>query len=934
MHIENVKVIHLTNSYKCYSPVVSIASSILYRDYPKRVFATSICDYNFLHGSGSSSSQTLSFVAGQRIWIVEQDSIAPSQHQSTNPSCQSPSIAYWKGIVFEKKTGQSTTGYFPSHLVHNIEYCDRVESMAHVRRQNGYRGVQLSSATAPGQEVVSRSCKKVAMPKVPDMHQPRSSTSNSCHIYSGHRLSTASVGNELFNGSSREVCSPTFTSNYSTMGKVSPAGDTFGTRAFKPLLENTTTRPSGRRKHTGSEWAQQPRALEEQGIARPSIRHTPQANTLPTDMGVDRQDSFSVKGAMDLHSVINNLRIEDHQSTIHNSFPLMHTSHAGNRNSTGSNSSQTSSGFESGKTGSSTGGDLSNLVNSNSSSSCTSSNLVTAVNLMDSPSSRVSSSGSTTSAGGLGCSSAGSSNIISPEIANLTSKQPKISSKATSSCGRVNIREMMAKGIPESEIMAEWLQRLCLSQCLALFISQGYDLLSISRITPEDLTTLGISKPADRKRLMQDIQQWNIVDNWPAHVTDDSGIRDWLICIGLKQYIDLFETQGYTTMHELQKVTWEDLEDIGISKLGHMKRICLALKKLKLSRSGSLREQVSSLTDCGDYGTLQPHHFRQVPIPCSPSTSCSTTASSTLQPNCSSASDSGYGTTSQLPSNCYDNTGFMSPFMALDRRHFQQPSQNQQQKSSSLIDAKQRPVVTVRPNKQPLNSSLDQDLDDGSVIYKNSCFGLPKLNLYRTSQILSDFSELPKSIDGEPMSEVYQRYSSYSSHDCPPPPAPMPSTAASKKSARPEKYHVNSALNYGSPALTYTPSSQQQQQKLVSPRNISLPKMEPAEQGIGGGTFIELNFTGSNPTNWISTRKKVRKREPQTSQTIADLQLVSHNAAYLQEIKQLQTYNQELEHQLNSQMDMITELKKIFIVLKGGSISNTTQCQSSVDSIG
>uniref|UniRef100_A0A915DI99 Uncharacterized protein n=1 Tax=Ditylenchus dipsaci TaxID=166011 RepID=A0A915DI99_9BILA len=52
-----------------------------------------------------------------------------------------------------------------------------------------------------------------------------------------------------------------------------------------------------------------------------------------------------------------------------------------------------------------------------------------------------------------------------------------------------------------------------------------------------------------------------------------------------------------------------------------------------------------------------------------------------------------------------------------------------------------------------------------------------------------------------------------------------------------------------------------------------------------------------------------------SSQTIADLQL-------------------ELEQQFNSQMDMISALKKKFIVLKGGSISNTTQCQSSVDSIG
>lgn len=46
--------------------------------------------------------------------------------------------------------------------------------------------------------------------------------------------------------------------------------------------------------------------------------------------------------------------------------------------------------------------------------------------------------------------------------------------------------------------------------------------------------------------------------------------------------MELFEAQGYTTMNEIEKVVWEDLEDIGVTKLGHMKRICLALKRLKV----------------------------------------------------------------------------------------------------------------------------------------------------------------------------------------------------------------------------------------------------------------------------------------------------------------------------------------------------------------
>uniref|UniRef100_A0A915MIF1 SAM domain-containing protein n=1 Tax=Meloidogyne javanica TaxID=6303 RepID=A0A915MIF1_MELJA len=167
-------------------------------------------------------------------------------------------------------------------------------------------------------------------------------------------------------------------------------------------------------------------------------------------------------------------------------------------------------------------------------------------------------------------------------------------------CSRVNIGEMLAKGIPEQEIFAEWLQRLCLSEYLALFLSQGYDLPTLARATPEDLTTLGITKPDDRKCLVQDIQCWQNVaiecpiiyktyqlyfylkDNWPTDITKEAPTRDWLTAIGLKQYIQQFERQGCLTVGELEQLEAEDLEDMGVQKLGHAKRIWLALRKLRV----------------------------------------------------------------------------------------------------------------------------------------------------------------------------------------------------------------------------------------------------------------------------------------------------------------------------------------------------------------
>lgn len=58
--------------------------------------------------------------------------------------------------------------------------------------------------------------------------------------------------------------------------------------------------------------------------------------------------------------------------------------------------------------------------------------------------------------------------------------------------------------------------------------------------------------------------------------------REWLSLIGLPEYVELFESQGYYSMSEVQKLTWEDFEDIGIKKLGHLKRLGLAIKKMKV----------------------------------------------------------------------------------------------------------------------------------------------------------------------------------------------------------------------------------------------------------------------------------------------------------------------------------------------------------------
>lgn len=51
-----------------------------------------------------------------------------------------------------------------------------------------------------------------------------------------------------------------------------------------------------------------------------------------------------------------------------------------------------------------------------------------------------------------------------------------------------------------------------------MFVNAGYDLPTMCRMTPEDLTAIGIKKPNHRKRLKAEIAQLNLPDNLPDYI--------------------------------------------------------------------------------------------------------------------------------------------------------------------------------------------------------------------------------------------------------------------------------------------------------------------------------------------------------------------------------------------------------------------------------
>lgn len=162
--------------------------------------------------------------------------------------------------------------------------------------------------------------------------------------------------------------------------------------------------------------------------------------------------------------------------------------------------------------------------------------------------------------------------------------------------------------------MNAWLTDLGFEEYYDLFVQSGYDMHTITRMTPEDLTAIGIQKPNHRKKLKSEIALLHIPDGLPEFIPDT--LEEWLALLGLAEYSPSLRRQGYRTVEDVTQLTWEDLEDFGILRLGHQKKITLAIKRVKDILAGKYVPLTPGSNGSGDgsfSSTEQPHHFRPVP---------------------------------------------------------------------------------------------------------------------------------------------------------------------------------------------------------------------------------------------------------------------------------------------------------------------------------
>ena len=99
----------------------------------------------------------------------------------------------------------------------------------------------------------------------------------------------------------------------------------------------------------------------------------------------------------------------------------------------------------------------------------------------------------------------------------------------------LNIEQIMQSELTGEEAVTAWLTDLDFDWYFHHFWKAGYDLPTISQMTPQDLAAIGIKNPAHRMRLKEEISKLKISDGLPEHAP--STLEQWLSLIRLKEYL-------------------------------------------------------------------------------------------------------------------------------------------------------------------------------------------------------------------------------------------------------------------------------------------------------------------------------------------------------------------------------------------------------------
>lgn len=119
----------------------------------------------------------------------------------------------------------------------------------------------------------------------------------------------------------------------------------------------------------------------------------------------------------------------------------------------------------------------------------------------------------------------------------------------------------MQFGADDEVQVARWLHSNGLEQYQGNFLSHGYDLETISHMSPFDFSAIQITNPEHRNRLSSQAGQLRASFSH-NHKGDQipSSVDKWLTDVGLPEYIHTFRHFDVRTVEELVHITMEDMQ--------------------------------------------------------------------------------------------------------------------------------------------------------------------------------------------------------------------------------------------------------------------------------------------------------------------------------------------------------------------------------------
>ncbi|VUZ41690.1 unnamed protein product, partial [Hymenolepis diminuta] len=181
----------------------------------------------------------------------------------------------------------------------------------------------------------------------------------------------------------------------------------------------------------------------------------------------------------------------------------------------------------------------------------------------------------------------GSVRAASLQPSSISSAPSSASSSGISSCSSACTATSGERS--QVELLVNWLLTAGFSDYTPCIVAAGYDLNTLRRATPEDLNACGVTNPRDRQQLRARLSRLQLPESLPDHVP--SSVFEWLLIINLTNYWPTFQAQGLTTFEKICVLTWEDFEEIGVTKLGHQKKLLLAIERLRRTMSKRSEEQ-------------------------------------------------------------------------------------------------------------------------------------------------------------------------------------------------------------------------------------------------------------------------------------------------------------------------------------------------------